>query len=99
MSVCTFTLAINRVGNGADFPRIKCFGTQAENCGRYLNKGRKVAVEGRIQTDSYEKDGRKIYTTDVVAYRVEFIGGVQSDRQEEENVAEQFAQVESGVPF
>lgn len=57
-----------------DFPRITVFGRQAENCEKYLKKGRMVAVEGRIQTGSYtNKDGNKVYTTDVVANRVEFI--------------------------
>lgn len=49
------------------------FGKQAENCQKYLFKGSKVAIRGHIQTGSYEKDGRKIYTTDVVADQVEFL--------------------------
>lgn len=84
MAVCTFTLAVdrpfsrNRQDNAptADFIRITVFDRQAENCSRYLAKGRQAAVQGRIQTGSYiNKDGQKVYTTDVVANRVEFIGG------------------------
>ena len=52
---------------------IVVFGKQAENCERFLYKGSKVAVKGRIQTGSYEKEGRKIYTTDVIADQVEFL--------------------------
>ena len=52
---------------------IVVFGKQAENCERFLYKGSKVAVQGRIQTGSYEKEGRKIYTTDVIADQVEFL--------------------------
>ena len=52
---------------------IVVFGKQAENCQKYLFKGSKVAIRGHIQTGSYEKDGRKIYTTDVVADQVEFL--------------------------
>lgn len=78
MAVATFTLAIDRpVRAGAekqtDFPRVTVFGKQAENCERFLAKGRQVGVQGRIQTGSYEKDGQKVYTTDVVADRVEFL--------------------------
>jgi single-strand DNA-binding protein len=79
-AVCTFTLAISRGkgkdGNdkGADFPRVTVFGRQAENCERFLTKGRKVAVQGRIATNSYKnKEGATVYTTDVVADRVEFL--------------------------
>jgi len=74
-AVTRFTLAVNRpfAKNGeADFIGIVVFGKQAENCNQYLAKGAMAGVQGRIQTGSYEKDGRKIYTTDVVADRVEF---------------------------
>ncbi|MCH4006641.1 MAG: single-stranded DNA-binding protein [Eubacterium sp.] len=79
MAVASFTLAIDRpVRNGgerqADFPRIVVFGRQAETCEKYLAKGRLVAVSGRIQTGSYQNQkGDTVYTTDVVANRVEFL--------------------------
>ena len=79
MAVATFAVAIDRGkdknGNdrGTDYPRVIVFGRQAENCERFLTKGRQVAIQGHIQTGSYEKDGRKVYTTDVVADRVEFL--------------------------
>lgn len=79
LAVARFSIAINRVPDrdgqdrGADFPNIVVFGKQAENCERFLTKGRQVAIQGHIQTGSYEKDGRKVYTTDVVADRVEFL--------------------------
>ncbi len=79
LAIARFSIAINRVpgrdgqDRGADFPNIVVFGKQAENCERYLAKGRNVAIQGHLQTGSYEKDGRKIYTTDVVADRVEFL--------------------------
>ena len=75
-AICRFGIAVND-GYGENqrtsYINIVVFGKQAENCDRYLAKGRKVAVEGRIQTGSYEKDGQKVYTTDVVANRVEFL--------------------------
>lgn len=80
MAVATLSVAINRgkdkngEDRGADFPRVIVFGSQAENCQKYLCKGKKIGVTGRIQTDSYEReDGSKVYTTDVVASRVEFL--------------------------
>ena len=79
MAVARFSIAINRgrdkdgKDKGADFPNIIVFGKQAENCEKHLAKGRQVAIQGHIQTGNYEKDGRKVYTTDVVADRVEFL--------------------------
>lgn len=90
MAVCTFTLAVDRpTKHGeekkADFPRITVFGRQAENCEKYLSKGKKVAVQGRIQTGSYQNSqGQTVYTTDVIAERIEFLEwGEQKKPQEE----------------
>jgi len=55
--------------------RVTDWGDQAENCSKYLAKGRSVYIEGRLQTRSYDKDGQKHYATDVVADRVVFLGG------------------------
>lgn len=58
----------------ADFINIVVYGKQAENCANYLGKGRLTAIQGRIQSRSYEaNDGTRRYVTEVVAYRVEFI--------------------------
>ncbi|MBS5335179.1 MAG: single-stranded DNA-binding protein [Anaerovoracaceae bacterium] len=79
MAVASFTVAIDRpVRAGSekqtDFPRVTVFGKQAENCEKYLVKGRLVGIQGRLQTGSYtNKDGATVYTTDVVADRVEFL--------------------------
>lgn len=78
-SVANFTLAVDRPKGKdkeklTDFPRITVFGKQAENCEKYLAKGRLVGIQGRIQTGSYKnKDGVTIYTTDVIANNVEFL--------------------------
>ncbi|MDR1069120.1 MAG: single-stranded DNA-binding protein [Clostridiales Family XIII bacterium] len=81
LAIAKFTVAVNRFSRkggddpGADFIRVTAFDKQAELIEKYLSKGRKVAVEGRIQTGSYDgKDGQKVYTTDVIANRVEFLG-------------------------
>lgn len=66
----------------ADFPRVVVFGRQAENCANYLAKGRMVAIEGSIQTGSYtNQKGQKVYTTEVLASRVEFIEKAEVDTQ------------------
>ena len=78
-AVARFSIAIDRGkdrdGNdrGADYPNIVCFGKTAELVEKYLGKGRLVGITGRIQTGSYEKDGKKVYTTEVLADRVEFL--------------------------
>lgn len=61
-----------------EWHRITVWGDQAENCSKYLSKGRSVYVEGRLQTRSYDKDGQKHYSTDIVADRVVFLGGRDS---------------------
>lgn len=94
-----FTLAVNRNfqnQNGeteADFINIVVWRKQAENVKKYVRKGSLVAVEGRIQTGSYEKDGQRIYTTDVVADNVQFLESkAQSQTRGEDTVTpEDFA--------
>lgn len=79
MAVATFSVAIDRpVGQGkekqTDFPNVTAFGKTAELCEMYTAKGKMIAVQGRIQTGSYEnKNGDKVYTTDIIADRVEFL--------------------------
>ena len=108
MAVATFTLAIDLpVGQGkekqADFPRITVFDKQAENCEKFIGKGRLVGITGRIQTGKYEgKDGKTVYTTDVVANNVEFLD--YADKKEEtkpqQEALEGFAAVDDDdIPF
>ena len=118
MAVATFTLAIDRPTKAgkekeADFPRIKAFGKTAENCEKYLAKGRMVAVQGSIQTGSYEdKDGKRVYTTDVLANRVEFLewgdrpqsnapanSGAQTSSFSADDVPDNFQALDEDVPF
>lgn len=93
MAICRFTLAVDRPRRkdseqSADFIRVTVWDKLAENCGRYLSKGRQVAVNGRIQTGSYkDRNGQAVYTTDVVANHVEFLGS-KGDNQRSEAVSE-----------
>lgn len=107
MAVCKFTLAIDRRSREekkADFPNVICFGKTAENCEKFLAKGRKVAVQGRLQTGSYEKDGVKHYTTDVIADNIEFLEwgektGESAKESHSEPVPEGFAALDEDIPF
>ena len=103
-AVTTFTLAVDRPmskDKTADFIRIVTFGKTAELCEKYLAKGRQVAIQGRIQTGSYEdKDGKRVYTTDVIADRVQFLGGKPEQREQNEEQYEGFQAVDdSDIPF
>lgn len=77
-AVTTVTLAVDRRGKAgekqeADFIPVVVWGKQAENLATYTAKGKLVAVSGRIQTRSYEKDNGRVYVTEVVAEEVNFI--------------------------
>jgi len=79
-AIGNFTVAVDRYAKAgeekkADFIKVVCFGKTSENVAKFLSKGSECAVEGSIQTGSYEKDGRTVYTTEVLANRVQFIGG------------------------
>ncbi len=83
-AISQFSIAIDRgrdnSGNnvGTDYPNIVCFGRTAEMVDKFLSKGRLVGIQGRIHTGSYEKNGQKVYTTEVVADRVEFLDKPQN---------------------
>lgn len=72
-SYSRFSLAVDRLGKdaGADFINCTAFGRTAEVISQYTRKGDKIVVSGRIQTGSYERDGRKVGTFDVVVDEVE----------------------------
>lgn len=92
MAVAKFSLAIDD-GYGekkkTNFPSIVAFGKTAESCEKFLSKGKLVCIQGKLQTGKYKnKEGATVYTTDVVADRVEFLewgdkkeGSAQQDPQ------------------
>ena len=75
-AVTRFTVAVNRKFNRekADFIGCQAWGKLAEIVAEHCAKGSQVGVVGRIETGSYEKDGKTVYTTDIVADEVEFVG-------------------------
>ncbi len=78
--VTSMSIATNRTWNDKDgkkqeeveYHNIVVFGKQAENCAKYLTKGSGVYVEGRLQTRSWDKDGVKMYRTEIIAETVQF---------------------------
>ena len=88
VAVCKFNIAINRNytnGEGkrdADFFNVVVWRSKAENCAKYLTKGSKVAIEGTIQTRSYQdKDDIKRYVTEIIAEDVEFLSKKDAEEQ------------------
>jgi single-strand DNA-binding protein len=86
--LCNLSIATNEVFKDksgqrqerTEWHRVTVWGEQAEHCSKYLNKGRSVYVEGRLQTRSWDdKEGKKRYSTDIVADRVVFLGGASGE--------------------
>lgn len=102
MAVCQFTLAVNKNLSKdkkeeleaqnkptADFPRIIIWGKMGENASRYLKKGSQCAIEGAIQTGSYEdNNGNRVFTTDIVAQHVEFLSRLTQEGTEYKNTSQ-----------
>lgn len=113
LAIAKFTLAINRdtknkEGNyDTDFINCVAYGKTAELIDKYLDKGSQIAIEGKIQTGSYEKDGKKTYTTDIVVERLTFLEKKKEATQTEivqkamgDNPYENFGQqVQTDLPF
>ena len=92
--VCNFSVATtetwfdqeNQKQERTDWHNIVVWGKQAEACGKYLAKGRACYIEGRIQTRNYDaQDGTKRYVTEIVAQRVQFLGGRDNGQQQQHN--------------
>lgn len=89
-SVCNLSIATSESFKDKDgqrqerteWHRVTVWGEQADVCAKYLEKGRMVYVEGKLQTRKYEKDGVTKYATDVVAEKVTFLGGGNGQRRE-----------------
>lgn len=92
VAVATLNVATTESRPGADgqrqevteWHRVIVWNKQAENCAKYLVKGRTVFVEGKLQTRSWEdKTGQKRYTTEIVAQNVQFLGGAGGSQSRE----------------
>lgn len=103
-AITRFTLAVDRRKKdaGADFIPCIAFGKTAELIELYVKKGHKIAVTGRIQTGSFEKNGQKVYTTDVIIEDVEFLEPKpktepQTDTQM--SIPEGFTMIDEDLPW
>ena len=92
-----FTLALQRMKEGADFPRFIAWEKKAEFMEKYCHKGMKLAVEGHIQTGSYEKDGKKVYTTDVICDNIEFCERKKDETTGQPTESTDFMKVPDGI--
>ena len=83
--VASFVLAVDRASRegGADFVTVSAGARQGELCAEYLGKGRRVAIDGRLRSRSWEEEGKRRSAVEVVARRVEFLGG--GPRRDEED--------------
>lgn len=90
-SIAAFTLAVDRKFKSkddqtADFINCKAFGKTAEFVEKYFSKGMRMGLVGRIQTGSYtNKEGQKVYTTEVIADNVEFVESKKADAPAKDN--------------
>jgi single-strand DNA-binding protein len=82
--VASFTLAVNRQyeKDKADFINCVAWGKTGEFVSKYFKKGQEILAVGRIQTRDYDKDGHKVYVTEVIVEEVEFCGNKQSEQIE-----------------
>lgn len=101
LAIARFTLAVDRrkKDDGADFISCVAFGNTAEFIEKYVSKGTKLIVSGRIQTGSYtNKDGAKVYTEDVVVEDAEFAESKKNDSQDAKS-SDGFAPMPEGMNF
>lgn len=111
ISVCKMTVAVNRNFTNADgkrdcdFFNVIAWRQLADNCGKYLSKGKKIAVTGSLQTRSYEtQDGEKRYVTEIMAEEVEFLSprdeqASEPDAPERKPQAHQTSIDDDDLPF
>lgn len=82
-----------------EWHRIAVWGKLAEICGKYLSKGRQVYVEGRLQTRSWEDNGQKKYSTEIVATTVQFLGSANNETTSSTGAGSSTSQSQKGNDF
>lgn len=109
--VARFTLAVERAKTkdgkkDADFINCVAFGKVADIIEKYAGKGKQIAVVGHIQTGTYEKDGKKVYTTDVVVDRLDLLNNAPSEEKpiadiecEQCKIPQGFEICDADIPF
>lgn len=100
-AVARFNVAVRRDEDNTDFIPCIAFGRMAENCEKFLKKGSQVGIVGRLQSGSYEKEGKKIYTLDVICNQVEFLTPKteQAEPKPAEPTPSDFSALDEDIPF
>ena len=104
ISVANFSLATSKKIKGEDkteWHRIVAWDKLAEIIEKYVHKGDKLMIEGEIETRDYEKDGQKVYTTEIRAWNMEMLGGKSEPAKEPANPTKNINldEIDSGLPF
>lgn len=94
--IARFTLALDRMKDGADFPNYVAWDKKAEVIENYCHKGQRIGIIGRIQTGSYEGKNGKVYTTDIVVEDIEFLEK-KTDGQPTKNESDEFMKIPEGI--
>ena len=94
VALCRFSVAVDRIpkqeNQSADFIRVVAWRRLAEICNQYLKKGKLIAIEGRLQIDSYDKDGEKRFSAEVVADTMQMLDRGQDASQSEKQSVPSF---------
>ena len=107
LSICKLGIAVNgRRKNGVtgeweekpNYFRVTVFGAQGENCAQYLRKGRPVAIDGRLEWSTWENEGQKRESIDIIADTVQFLGG-RDDAGNGNGFSSSVRAAESDVPI
>lgn len=102
MAIANFSLAVDRKGKdaGTDFISCVAFNKQGEFAEKYVKKGKKIAIEGRIQTGSYtNKQGQKVYTTEVIIEGFDFCESKAAEATKESDFMDIPEGIEENLPF
>ena len=102
ISVANFSLATSKKVKGEDkteWHRIVAWDKLAEIIEKYVKKGDKIMIEGEIETRDYEKDGRKVYTTEIRAWNMEMLGGKPATEPENPTKNINLDDIPSDLPF
>jgi len=101
-AVCNVSLATSEKVKGEEktqWHRLVAFGKTAELIEKYINKGDQLCVEGKISYGSYEKDGNKVYTTDIIVNRIHFVSSPKKGQQGQHQQNQQSAQQQNTDPI
>ena len=106
LAICKLGIAVNTRRKNSEgqweekpnFFRVTVFGRQAESCGQYLKKGRPVAIDGRLEWSTWESEGQKRESVDIIADSVQFLGG-RDDAENGNGYSSGVQSTESDVPI